>query len=283
MRQRRLVSKSDERRELPLLRALTYLLLVIPLLIVEVMTVTEGQELLMDDSEIYTVTISPKSISASNPNAISSGHVIAYGNYISPPYLIDVDKDGKVYINGVQYSPRLVRNDSKVVSKTLEVDEETIAQHQLDVLIHSKHNTLKKEYGESELQNLLLQFVIEQPIITEAFFDNFGNLKVTYTDGNTEIMSFDDEEDENEKVESMATVASDLKSIITSELQSGAVLIFGFRVTLTLPSVYAGVVTQIEEIQKEVLPKKEKVEKLKALVIDEELANEIYYNYTPLN
>ena len=106
-------------------------------------------ELLIKPSE--EPSLYKTSLNIETPNeGIASGHVIAYGHYIKPPYKVEIKEDTILFINGVQLFPHLASKFEIEKKRREEISlEEYQKNHIKEELLVKRIHSLFDKIGET--------------------------------------------------------------------------------------------------------------------------------------
>jgi hypothetical protein len=93
-----------------------------------------------EEPALYKTQINP----VTPKTGIETGHVIAYGHYIKPPYKLEVREDTLLFLNGIRICPTLPSRVAEEYSKRLgEKALEKLSKE--DLAIYKKHEVLFEE------------------------------------------------------------------------------------------------------------------------------------------
>ena len=240
--------------------------------IVLVVGITAIESFSQGEKGEYKIAISPHT----PVEGIQSGHVIAYGHHLKPPYEVVVI-DGKIYVNEVQmYMPKPAK-PSKMRGDSLRDYEQT---QELDLLIVSKYGDWEKERGSVKAQELIIEFLEKHASVKDANIEN-DILYVTYkNDLKTKLWLWTIKKAKERKIapkEKESRLENEANRIINS-LEKDHLIIFGYGYCRTEPRgkyMFA----KVKEIMDKNTTISQKKGRLQNLLRHSEMVNEILYNF----
>jgi hypothetical protein len=130
---------------------------------------------------------------------IQTGHLIAYGKPVPPPYEVTL-RNNLVLVNGIQFLPRVRKPDAG--EKNIVVSELTVKKHELIQSIFEKYKVWSNEVDAERLNSRLKDFLSAEPLIKNYQMTK-GSLKIPFNDGTSEELllhtakkSYDNKSDE---------------------------------------------------------------------------------------
>jgi len=167
-------------------------------------------------------------------DGINEGVLILYGQWIEPPYRIEV-KNEKLLINNVQVVPPVtppwIEKKSPVVTKQIQDISD------LTLKIREEYGLLKTRYSVPEVKAKTLTNIEKYDnLVKSAYWISDYKLYIVATDGMEFSMSFIKREAPPENY--MQLVLLKEKERYELQLQNGDLLVIGYGATLNVPDLY---------------------------------------------
>jgi hypothetical protein len=183
-----------------------------------------------EEAELYKIDIHQ----VTPDSGITTGHIIAYGHYIKPPYKIEV-RDTIVYINGVQILPRLIppgKKKKKQEAKTSKTEYE-IANDS----IWATYDSLRQKYDKSTSYKKIIEYVRNLDVVDSVVANsNEVSAVIYYKNGARFITSFHHEytpppelSPEERREERIKYLEQESESIRKSLEERRRLIIFSYR------------------------------------------------------
>jgi len=256
------------------------------------------------EAKLYKIELHPKT----PKTGIETGHVIAYGHYIKPPYEVTIEerptpewskeqygltKSYYIFINGIQVIPQMSNPNIKISKRKtpLEVKEKYRKERKLFKKIKAEYRELEAKYGREKAIKKLIKFSKKQSLVEDATDDpptipkerRMGDFFVKIKGGVDEgyvgmslWMPDYEPTDEDERAE-----AEKLKGMLEGSLKRGRLKFYGFsgsgRYTCAGFKVY-----EIKNIlSRKDLSFEEKEKRLSKMVVSKQMLKSILYNFNP--
>jgi hypothetical protein len=178
-------------------------------------------------------------------NVVYSGVVIAYGEWVDPPFHVFMDAD-QLVLNGFVFSPRPMHR--RVAARKISISAAQLKRHELIESISEMYVDVYYSKGKEAAHAQVIEtFGTDEFILSMRFEGKF--LVIEFADNHVEWMNMTSHVDAaseramiaREIVEARTTLASDLTEI----LQSGRAIVFGYDYTIYISHEIFGELTRV--------------------------------------
>ncbi len=220
----------------------------------------------------YFNDIQPQLVAESMAGVVPTGHVILYGQMVSPPYSLVIDGDA-LYLNGVQIDPPL-RPPWEYPSAPITVTEQNRKISGLTGRIRVAYEELENGKEQVDLQAATIQHITDaEKSIVVAEWTGPDMLAIETVTGEEFSMFLPAKSKPSDYLELRRDVLREMKQRYEADLKSGALLAIGHGPVVTVPAMYVDdTQTQIEQALSE-----RSASKLRRALHHDELAREMLF------
>lgn len=187
-----------------------------------------------EEAREYKTRIKPASENTNDP-AGGEYYVILYGQKLSPPYTLNIDKDA-LYLNGVQVDPPMVPPwEPRVIPP---ITPEIQRTSDLNIRIRAEYDRLKATATAlEEIQTGLINYLeANEGMVMEAEWTTAEKIHLVLDNGKEHSLMFRPMPTEAELALARVEILKGLKTQYTATLAEQSMLVIGYGVVLTVAS-----------------------------------------------